>query len=128
MTKQQNIFNLLRKKATEDSNIEVLWLYGSRAKGNADDNSDYDLAIAYSQANEIKIDKDYFSDELAFKWSQDLGIEISVIDINQSPIPLAYSVILEGKIILCRNYLRLHSEESRIWSMWEAYKYEYARK
>ena len=40
MTKQQNIFNLLRKKATEDSNIEVLWLYGSRAKGNADDNSD----------------------------------------------------------------------------------------
>ncbi len=29
---------------------------------------------------------------------------------------------------ICRSHLRLQSEESRIWSMWESYKYEYARK
>ncbi len=75
-----------------------------------------------------KTDKDYFSDELAFKWSQNLSVKISVIDINQAPIPLAYSVINDGKVILCRNYLRLHSDEARIWSMWESYKYEYAIK
>ena len=84
--------------------------------------------MAYSVVNKIPDNNGYRSDDLAFKWSQKTSADISLININQVPVPLAYTVVNEGKVIFCRNDLRLHSEESRIWSMWEAYRYEYARK
>jgi predicted nucleotidyltransferase len=102
-------------------------LYGSRAKDTADENSDYDLAIAYSQIDGEHTGKEYHTDELAYQWSKNTHVDISVIDINQVPVPLAYTVISDGKVIVCKNDFRLHSEESRIWSMWEAYSYEHAK-
>ena len=128
MISQQKVISVIETLAAESPVIELVWLYGSRAKGNADENSDYDLAVAYSPANEVSYNFGYRSDDLAFKWSQITGVNVSVIDINHVPIPLAYSVINEDKVIFCKNDLRLYSEESRIWSMWEAYRYEYARK
>ncbi len=128
MINQQDIINLLEKLAEKNPDIEVVWLYGSRAKGNADEQSDYDLAIAYSQLKDKSASNDYYSDDLAYKWTKETAADVSVIDINHISTPLAFSVINEGNVIFCKNNLRLHSEESRIWSMWEAYKYEYARK
>ena len=128
MINQLNIISLIEALAAESPVIEVVWLYGSRAKGNANEKSDYDLAIAYSKFNDKLASSGYYGDDLAYKWSQKTSVEISIIDINHIPVPLAFSVISEGKVIFCRNDLRLHSEESRIWSMWEAYRYEYARK
>lgn len=123
--KSNAIIKLINQKAEESNIIDVVWLYGSHAKGNADENSDYDLAIAFNQTGSAK---DYYCDELAYQWSKTTKVDVSVIDINKVPVPLAYSVISDGKVIFCRNELRLHSEQSRIWSMWEAYRYEYARK
>ena len=128
MINQQKIISLIETLAAESLVIEVVWLYGSRAKGNANEKSDYDLAIAYSKFNDKSVSSEYYSDDLAYKWSQKTSADISVININHVPVPLAYSVVNEGIVIFCRNDLRLHSEESRIWSMWEAYRYEYARK
>lgn len=33
--------------AAQNPNIEVLWLYGSQAKRTANDQSDYDFAVAF---------------------------------------------------------------------------------
>ncbi|MCK5662952.1 MAG: nucleotidyltransferase domain-containing protein [Thiotrichaceae bacterium] len=128
MIEQQDVIGLIEELASESSDIEVVWLYGSRAKGNANESSDYDLAVAYSDVNEKSSSNDYYTDDLAFKWSNKTSVAVSIIDINHIPVPLAISVISDGKVIFCRNDLRLHSEESRVWSMWEAYRYEYARK
>ena len=39
----QNLVNLAKKHP----DIEVLWLYGSRARNTATETSDYDLAVAF---------------------------------------------------------------------------------
>jgi len=123
---QSTVLNLIQELSLESSPIMVVWLYGSRAKDTASSNSDYDIAIAFDN-NDINFASEYYADELAAKWSQSTGAEISIIDINQVPVPLAYSVIEEGIVVVCKNDLRLHSEQQRIWSLWEGYRNEYRK-
>lgn len=122
---QETVFEILHRQAEKDPSIDVLWLYGSRAKGTADIHSDYDLAIAFHTVESEE--HSYRTDTLAYEWSCLTQAKISVVDINRIPTPLAYSVINEGRLILVKNSLRLHSEQSRIWSLWEEYRYEYIK-
>lgn len=121
----QKTIATLQKLAAADDNIEVVWLYGSQVKGNATVNSDYDLAIACDQ--EVIAQHAFYCDELSYQWSKATLEKISIIDINKVPIPLAYSAINDGKVIYCRYPLRLHSEQQRIWSLWEAFRNEHER-
>ena len=122
---QKNTLDALKKLAESDASIEVVWLYGSRAKGTADADSDFDLAIAF-QALPAKR-APYFTEDLAFQWMEQVNAKVSIVDINQIPIPLAYNIIQEGEIIMSTNPLRIHSEQSRVWSLWEEYRYEYLK-
>jgi len=106
--------------------IEVLWLYGSRARGDEGSTSDYDLAVALSGplANEERWQAiEAFEHEAAVS----LAASVSCVDINRAPVPLAANVIHEGSVLFCRSDLRLRSEEQRVWSLWEAYKVEHER-
>ena len=120
---QKHTLNTLKKMAESDSSIEVVWLYGSRAKGTADADSDFDLAIAFQSLPENRAS--YYTEDLAFQWMEQVNVKISIVDINQ--IPLAYNIIEEGGIIMSANPLRIHSEQSRVWSLWEEYRYEYLK-
>ncbi|OOV87471.1 type VII toxin-antitoxin system MntA family adenylyltransferase antitoxin [Oceanospirillum linum] len=122
---QKHTLNALKKLAESDASIEVVWLYGSRAKGTADADSDFDLAIAFQSLPENRAS--YFTEDLAFQWMEQVNVKISIVDINQIPIPLAYNIIEEGEIIMSANPLRIHSEQSRVWSLWEEYRYEYLK-
>jgi len=111
--------------AKKEANLEVLWLYGSRAKGTAHENSDYDLAIAQTGV-EDRIERADIADEMAYHWRQNLGLhenQLSIIDINSAPITLAYGVSTTGKVVYCKNPRRLAREENRISGMWEDYLY-----
>ncbi len=48
MLENQSIIQKIQQMAKCHTNIAVLWLYGSRAKGNAGIDSDYDLAVAFN--------------------------------------------------------------------------------
>jgi predicted nucleotidyltransferase len=111
------------KNLASEAPIEVLWLYGSRATGSADDYSDYDLAIALKQASNRR----QIIDDLSYDWNSELGLNISIIDINAAPIPLSYNVINLGKPVYVNNDLRLHTEEQRIWSLWSEYEREHQK-
>lgn len=111
--------------AQQNPMIEVLWLYGSRAKGSAQANSDYDLAAALTSGSAK--DTPYYLDEVGYQWAQETQQAISIVDINQVPTPLAYNVINEGLVVICKNPLRLHAEQARVWSLWEAFKYEHQK-
>jgi predicted nucleotidyltransferase len=101
-------------------NLSVVWLYGSRAKGTSQADSDYDLAVAFNTFPEDEWDKRLQPEELKSDWSATLGTDkISIIDINNIPLPLAYSVIQQGRVLYCKDPLRLSREELRIGSMWE---------
>jgi len=126
MKSQQKAIEQIIELAKADDSIEVVWLYGSRAKGTASDVSDYDLAIALNnKINELKTD--FYCEQLADEWSQQLASPISIVDINKIPTPLAYNVINEGVVIESNNDFRRHLEQQRIWSLWENYEHEYER-
>ena len=120
----ETTLNKIADLARSEGDIDVIWLYGSRAKGTADKLSDYDIALAFTQG---ATKSEYRCDELAYQWSIATNEKVSIVDINRVPVPLSYAVISEGLVIFCQNTLRLHSEEQRIWSLWSEYKYEHER-
>ena len=115
-----------------NSAVSVCWLYGSRARGNHSEASDYDLAVAFEYSDHINsaplaesrdvLLRRHLLDSLLDKSP---AIEVSIVDINSAPVPLAYAIILDGIVLCVKNSLRLCSEAQRIWSLWERYKYEF---
>ncbi len=129
MKEQESIVERINRLAQKDPAIEVVWLYGSRAKGTANESSDYDLAVAFAGLGEADRGTivSYPCDEIAYQWSKKTDAKISIVDINHAPAALAYTIISGGKVIFCNNDFRLHAEELRIWSLWEAARHEYAK-
>lgn len=116
------ILDAIIARAQADPRIDVLWLYGSRAKGSAEPHSDYDLAVAFKSFPDDAWEKRLQPARLAFEWSDALGLEggkLSVVDINHIPLPLAYAIVQSGRVLQASNRLRLAREENRITSMWE---------
>ncbi|EIC29366.1 MULTISPECIES: type VII toxin-antitoxin system MntA family adenylyltransferase antitoxin [Methylomicrobium] len=109
--------------ADNDSDIAVVWLYGSRAKGNAHASSDYDLAVAFNRfIKDDPIEKRLRPECLALDWQRALGLhdfQLSIVDINQAPIPLAFEIIQADTVIFCRDENRLWQETLRIHSRME---------
>ena len=121
---------LLPELAKQSSIIDVLWLYGSYANDTANDRSDIDLAVAYGEMLPDKMERYLRPEQTAMVWREKLQLgdeQLSVVDINQAPVPLAYNIISQSKVIFCRSDLRLRSEEQRVWSLWEHYEYEHQR-
>jgi len=117
-------FNLsIKQLAEQNPDILIVWSYGSRAKGNAHRNSDYDLAVAFKLF--IKNDplvKRLRPECLALDWQQALGLhdfQLSIVDINQAPIPLAFEIIQADNVLFCRDEDRLWQEILRIHSRME---------
>lgn len=107
--------------------VEVAWLYGSRAVGLEDASSDYDLAVALDRARLGGLEPASYLDDLAYHLQQRLSVPVSMVDINRVPVPLAYNIISQGRVLCCRSDLRLRAEEQRVWSLWEEYKAEHER-
>ncbi|WP_404359014.1 nucleotidyltransferase domain-containing protein [Methylotuvimicrobium sp. KM1] len=115
--------------AKSNDNIELLWLYGSYAKGSAHENSDIDLAVAFKIWEDDVIERRLRPELLALDWRNTLDLpdgKLSVLDINIAPIPLAMSVLINGELWLCKNEYRQAQELQRIMSKWEIdYLYHY---
>jgi predicted nucleotidyltransferase len=112
------IKNIL-ERVQHNKDIEVLWLYGSRARGTENEGSDYDLAIAFKDYIEDPVDRRLRPELLALQWKKELLIDLSIIDINQVPLPLAYTVVTDNSMLFSRNDYRLMIEEQKIMSKWE---------
>ena len=111
--------NQIISLAKMNLDVDVLWLYGSRARNSANDLSDYDLAIAFKNYIADPIDRRLRPEVLALQWSKKLSISISIIDISQVPLPLAYTAIADNHLLYSRNDYRLMDEERKIMSKWE---------
>ena len=132
--------NKARKRASQDPIIEqlatlaaihpevvVLWLYGSQAKGNAGPHSDWDLAVAFDPVKlpdtlDSLLERRLRPELLALDWQRALGLaegQLSVVDINQAPIPLAFAIVDANRVLFCRDQGRRLSEEARIMSQME---------
>lgn len=120
----------LTKLASGDSDVLVVWLYGSQARGTASEQSDIDLAVAYASYVPDPVQRRIRPELTALQWSHSLGLsdgELSVVDIREAPIPLAFSVIDHGRVLLSKDEGRRMFDEQRIMSMWEDYQYQSRR-
>jgi len=97
----------------------VLWLYGSRARNKANVQSDYDLAVAFKTYIEDPVERRLRPELLTLKWHKKLNLPISILDINQVPLPLAYTVVQDNTLLYSKNDYRRMTEEQRIMSKWE---------
>ena len=117
------------KLAEKDNNIELLWLYGSYAKGTAHKNSDIDLAVIFKTWEQDIIERRLRPELLAIEWQQHLKLnenELSILDMNIAAIPIAMSVLKTGQLLLSKNLSRQLQEQQRIMSKWEIdYLYHY---
>jgi predicted nucleotidyltransferase len=118
-----NLLQKIAELAEKDPDIAVVWLYGSRAKGNAHATSDYDLAVAFNRfIKDDPVEKRLRPECLALDWQRALGLhdfQVSVVDINQAPIPLAFAIIQADTVVFCRDQNRLWQETRRIHSRME---------
>lgn len=109
--------------------IELLWLYGSHAKLTAHDNSDIDLAVAFKCWEQDILERRLKPELLALDWQIEFNLtegQLSILDINQAPIPLAMSVLQSGQLLMSKNPSRHWQERQRIQSRWEIdYLYHY---
>jgi len=103
------ILNKITLNASLADDIEVIWLYGSQAKGTAHSQSDIDLAIAFKNFNLSELDRKLRPQELSLIWSEQLNLpdgKLSIIDINTVPVYLAFNVVEYGRVICSKNSAR----------------------
>ena len=109
--------------AEHKPDIVIVWLYGSRAKGSAHKDSDFDLAVAFEHfIKDDPVEKRLRPEYLALDWQRALGLhdgQLSVVDINQIPIPLAWEIITADTVLFCRDEDRLWQETLRVHSRME---------
>jgi predicted nucleotidyltransferase len=109
--------------ARQNLDIVIVWLYGSRVKGSANINSDYDVAVAFKAfIKNDPLEKRLRPECLALDWQQALGLhdfQLSIVDINQAPIPLAWQIIEADCVLYCADERRLWQENRRIGSRME---------
>ncbi|MCR4533915.1 nucleotidyltransferase domain-containing protein [Shewanella xiamenensis] len=120
---QSQHLHQLNALAASHSEVAVLWLYGSQAKGNASEHSDWDLAVAFDPVKaDSVLDTRIRAELLAMDWQRALGLaegKLSIVDINLASIPLAFGIINANKLIFSRDEGRRMQEESRIMSQLE---------
>nr|WP_238984533.1 nucleotidyltransferase domain-containing protein [Halomonas kenyensis] len=108
--------------ATEREDIAALWLYGSRARGDHGLLSDYDLAVAFTDWLESPLERRLRPELLALDWQEALGLpeeKLSVADLGICPIPLGWSILEQGHLLLDKHPQVRMTQESRIMSRWE---------
>ena len=121
-TRLPDITEEIAHRAESDPDIVVLWLYGSRARGDHSEASDYDFAVAFQSFPDDPLERQTRPEQQAITRAAELDMaddQISVVDINLAPIPLAGEILATGKVLVCKNDMRLYHEESRISGMIE---------
>ena len=109
--------------------IDALWLYGSHAKKSAGPESDIDLAVLFSCYDTNPLERRVRPELLAIEWQQQLNLkdgDISVLDLEIAPVPLAMSVLQTGKLLVNKNRSHEFRVSQEIMSKWEIdYQYHY---
>ena len=105
----------------DHAQVDAIYLYGSRAKQTALENSDWDIAVIFS---------DYEADtsarllrpqwvEAAIERELKLYNQVSVIDLETAPVYLQYSILMSAVKWFDRNVPHVKRVEQSILSKWE---------
>lgn len=122
MTNSEPTISRITQLAKQNADIGAIWLYGSRVQGRARPDSDYDLAVAFNDFALDNLARYNRPHCLSLDWAAELALseaKISIVDINQAPIYLAYQIIDTGQLIYSDGSARAWQEITRINSLFE---------
>ncbi|NOQ63447.1 MAG: nucleotidyltransferase domain-containing protein [Methyloprofundus sp.] len=116
-----NKYNKLIQCIQAHSAIDAIYLYGSRAKGTAHAESDWDIAVLFT---------DYETDicqrvlrpqmlEAALERELKQYNKISVVDLETAPLYLQYSILMSALKWFDANVPHVRRVEQSILSKWE---------
>lgn len=120
-TQDPTLQRIIRVADTHDG-LAALWLYGSRARGDHHADSDYDLAVAFTDWIDDAMERRLRPEMLALEWQQALELSeggLSIVDLAIAPVPLGWSILSEGRLLLDRHPQLRMRQEARIMSRWE---------
>ncbi|AXY42247.1 nucleotidyltransferase domain-containing protein [Halomonas sp. JS92-SW72] len=112
------IISLARRR----DDLAAVWLYGSRARGDHHPGSDFDLAVAFTGWIADPLERRLRPELLAQEWQRELGLgeeQLSVVDLAIAPIPLGWSILSQGVLLVDLDWDTRIRQESRILSRWE---------
>lgn len=99
--------------------VDAVYLYGSRAKGSERDDSDWDLAVMFSSFEHDILERALRPQTLQAELERQFpDIEVSLVDIQEVPVPLQWNII-QGVKSFDRNVPAVRRREHAIISAWE---------
>ena len=125
MPTQAEIIDRIVNLAVKNDDITAVWLYGSRARGTEQSTSDYDLAVMFQTYETDVTERRLRPEVLAMDWqallktSGDTNLELSIVDITQVPVPLAFTIVSDNKLLYAKDELKVMLQEQQIMSKWE---------
>lgn len=100
----------------QQQGVLAAWLYGSFAKGTANEYSDIDLAVLLPESS----DPWQLLPEFDYKLTESMQRTVNSVSIIAAPTPLAYEAV-QGQRLFGEEQAMLI--EQRVWSKWEDYNY-----
>jgi len=104
--------------------VDVTYLFGSYARGEAGPLSDVDIALLFEET---------IGREKAFHYRVEILSELNgpdprlpsvdVVDVERCDLSLQYRIVQQGKVLFCRNETRRIRFEARIMSLYLDRKY-----
>ncbi len=100
----QPLIESLRQRLGNRPNIELVLLFGSRARGEARQDSDVDLAVLGRDIDVLELYRDL---------SLAAGVEVDVVDLGRCGYPLLKAVLRDSKLV--------HEGRRGAWGRWRSH-------
>lgn len=116
-TLSENITQIIHAHAQ----VDAIYLYGSRAKQTAHENSDWDMAVIFSEYETDATTRLLRPQLLEAAIERELKLynQICVIDLETAPVYLQYSILMSAVKWFDRNVPHVKRVEQSILSKWE---------
>lgn len=121
MRTQKSVLRKIREELIRRPEVLAAYVFGSKIKGYARENSDLDVAIL--------VDPDFEIEDYGYqiKIEEELnqlaeGLEIDVVVVNSVGLPLQYAAAVQGRLIYSRDDQRRAIEEIKISNHYEDLK------
>jgi hypothetical protein len=92
------------RASAHESRIVAAYVFGSVARGTATSLSDIDVALMLTPGSAPADVCGRVADELSRQFGTD---RVDVVSLDHAPAPLAYRVIREGRLVVCRDAARI---------------------
>ena len=101
--------------------VDAIYLYGSRAKQTAHGNSDWDIAVLFTDYETDLVERLLRPQTLEATLERELKLynQISVVDLETAPVYLQYSILMSAEKWFDRNVPHVKRVEQGILSKWE---------